>query len=83
MALEHQTQNALVQEIIGQQWVVATPAVAVIEADGSVAYFGPYSAGAVCGEGEDLLKTVVKQLQENQNFAWFNLLSYGCFCRTS
>ena len=78
-----QTQNALAQEIFDKQWVVATPAVAVIEADGAVAYFGPYSAGAICGEGEDLLKTVVKQLQADQNFSWYNLLSYGCFCKTS
>ena len=58
--------------------VPASPAVAVWDEQGQVAFFGPYTSGAICGEGEDLLS---KMLANPRTGQWVNQESVGCFCR--
>ncbi|WP_317932967.1 DUF6436 domain-containing protein [Halioxenophilus sp. WMMB6] len=60
--------------------VPATPAVAIWSSSGELAYFGPYSGGAVCGSGEDFVVSVLNLLQQGSNPSWVNLDAVGCFC---
>lgn len=58
----------------------ATPAVAIWSESGELAYFGPYSSGAICGSGDDLVVKVVNDLHRGINPQWINLDAVGCFC---
>lgn len=60
--------------------VPASPAVAIWDRDGALAYFGPYSSGFLCGQGEDLVMTVAESLQRGDNPEWINQQAVGCFC---
>lgn len=60
--------------------VPATPAVAVYNEVGELAYFGPYSSGAICGAGKDLVVSVLKQLRHGVNPSWVNQEALGCMC---
>jgi len=73
------------------QWVVepsstsmhpvpATPAVAIWDENNELAYIGPYSAGGICGLGEDFVNRVVSLLRQNRNPRWINTLAKGCYC---
>ena len=57
--------------------VPASPAVAMWDPTGALTYFGPYTAGEICGEGEDLLS---KALASPKNGQWLNQEAVGCFC---
>lgn len=58
--------------------VSASPSVAVWDADGELAYFGPYTSGVFCGEGEDLVSQVLNSSYKGQ---WTNQEYVGCFCQ--
>jgi hypothetical protein len=60
--------------------IPATPSVAVWDKQGELAYFGPYSSGAVCGEGVDFVSQVLVELERQKNPKWINMLGIGCFC---
>lgn len=60
--------------------VPAGPAVAIWSASGEMAYFGPYSSGAFCGDGEDLVSKVLQSLADGVNPEWLNNEAVGCFC---
>jgi hypothetical protein len=63
--------------------IPAGPAVAVFSQSGDLAYFGPYSSGAVCGEGDDLVAATLTSLDNNINPQWINQENVGCFCQWS
>ena len=60
--------------------IPATPAVAIWDADGELAYFGPYSSGMSCGEGFDFIDMVLGKLAQQENPQWINNQGFGCFC---
>lgn len=60
--------------------VPATPAVAIWAANGELAYFGPYSSGAVCGTGRDFVSTALQKVLKNENPQWINHDVFGCYC---
>lgn len=61
-------------------WVVASPALAIVSAQGNVLYYGPYTDGALCGEGQSLVDLVMDRPTDASNSQWLNVLAYGCFC---
>lgn len=61
-------------------WIPASPAVAIWDGQGELAYVGPHSEGAFCGQGEDLVARVMRQLNEGRNPRWLNNEAIGCFC---
>lgn len=61
-------------------FVPASPAVAIWDERGELAYFGPYSSGLICGQGSDFVSRVIQQLTQKQNPEWINMLGLGCFC---
>jgi len=62
------------------QFSVASPAIAIVNASGKLNYYGPYSSGLVCTEGEDLVARVLASMESDASFQWLNVLGYGCFC---
>lgn len=60
--------------------IPAIPSVAVWDKQGTLAYFGPYSSGAVCGLGDDFVTRVLNELKKKINPQWINMLGIGCYC---
>ena len=63
--------------------IPASPAVAIWDKEGELAYFGPYSGGKFCGEGFDFVATTLSSLGGNFNPRWINQEAVGCFCQWS
>lgn len=63
--------------------IPASPAVAIWDKFGELAYFGPYSGGRFCGEGLDFVSTTLSSLSEAFNPRWINQEAVGCFCQWS
>lgn len=61
--------------------IPASPAAAVFDADGRLAYFGPYSEGAACLAGNgDFVEQVLDKLLAGQRPQQMNTAAFGCFC---
>ncbi|MFA7552774.1 MAG: DUF6436 domain-containing protein [Spongiibacteraceae bacterium] len=60
--------------------IPASPAVAIWTNTGALAYFGPYSSGAICGKGDDLVTSTLNKLHQGYNPEWINNDTVGCFC---
>ena len=60
--------------------IPAAPAAAVLAADGSLAYLGPYSLGPACGAGEGPVEAVLDELLRGGDGHWPNALGAGCLC---
>lgn len=58
----------------------ASPATAIWNEQGALTYFGPYSAGAFCGEGQDMVTYTVERLKTNPDFTWLSQEYIGCLC---
>lgn len=62
-------------------WIPASPAVAIWDADGVLAYLGPYNSGVICGVGDDLVARVMAALAGGENPRWVNQEAVGCYCQ--
>lgn len=60
--------------------VPATPSVAIWSETGELAYFGPYSSGVFCGQGDDFVSAALRKLEEQENPGWINHDALGCYC---
>jgi hypothetical protein len=76
------TVDALAHPAISTASMPATPAVAIWSASGELAYYGPYSGGQFCGQGQDFVSTTLAALKEGYNPRWINQEAVGCFCPT-
>lgn len=61
----------------------AVPAVAIWDKAGGLRYFGPYSGGSVCGQGEDFVRQVLTRIEQQQPISWTQHDVIGCFCHSS
>lgn len=60
----------------------SSPATAILDAHGQLAYFGPYSSGALCTAGTGaFVEKVLDQLLAGHNPQQWNTWASGCFCR--
>lgn len=64
----------------GAEDLPASPAVAIWDHSGHLAYFGPYSEGAVCNSSNSFIEPVLDALLDNRPVAAANTLAVGCFC---
>lgn len=61
--------------------IPASPAAAVFDDRGKLAYFGPYSEGAACLSGNgDFVEQVIDKLLAGEHPTQINVSAYGCFC---
>ena len=64
----------------GAEHLSASPAVAIWDRSGQLAYFGPYSEGATCTSSNSFIEPVLDALIEERPVNAGNTLAVGCFC---
>ena len=61
--------------------IPASPATAVLDQSGQLAYFGPYSLGGLCLSSDDgLVETVLSDLLAGRPLQFNTISGSGCFC---
>ena len=81
--LEHVNNQRTDQLAIGTalaKIVPATPAVAIWDTEGELRYFGPYSNGSVCGNGDDMIIYTLEQISDGSDMRWLSQEYVGCVC---
>lgn len=58
----------------------SSPAVGIVDANGDLAYFGPYSLGAFCNAADGFVETTLDLLLDQQKVSNLNTVGIGCFC---
>ena len=67
-------------ELPGSASLPASPAVALWDRQGRLAYFGPYSEGASCNSSNSFIDPVLEALVAGRQVKVGNNLAVGCFC---
>ena len=61
--------------------IPSVPAVALLDANGKLAYFGPYSEGLACTESNGLVEVVMNNLRHGFNPELVVNDTTGCYCK--
>ena len=64
----------------GAEQLPASPAVAIWDTQGQLAYFGPYSEGATCNASNSFIEPVLQALLDKRPVTATQTLASGCFC---
>lgn len=64
----------------GAERLPASPAVAIWDGKGELAYFGPYSEGLTCNAGNSFIEPILEALAAGRAVNASNTLAVGCFC---
>lgn len=62
------------------RFIPSVPAVAVIDKASKLRYFGPYSSGMFCNQGDGLVEPFIKNSQTTATGATIISQSQGCYC---
>jgi hypothetical protein len=66
--------------LAGSEGLPASPAVAIWDREGRLAYFGPYSEGALCTSGNSFIEPILEALAAGRRVRAESNLAVGCFC---
>ncbi|VXC60569.1 conserved hypothetical protein [Pseudomonas sp. 8Z] len=66
--------------IEGMESLPASPALAIWDRAGNLAYAGPYSEGLVCNSSNSFVEPVLEALTEGREFTLASGLAVGCYC---
>jgi hypothetical protein len=66
--------------IPGADTLPASPAVAIWDKTGQLAYVGPYSEGMICTAGNSFIEPILEALTSGRKVQATNTLSVGCYC---
>ncbi|PWB31698.1 thiol-disulfide isomerase [Pseudomonas sp. SDI] len=64
----------------GAEHLPASPAVAIWDRNGELAYFGPYSEGATCNASNSFIEPVLLALSQGRALNVTQTLAVGCYC---
>jgi hypothetical protein len=64
----------------GSEGLPASPAVAIWDQQGDLAYFGPYSEGALCTSANSFIEPILEALMAGRPVRADSNLAVGCFC---
>jgi hypothetical protein len=64
----------------GAERIPASPAVAIWDKHGQLAYFGPYSEGLTCNSSNSFIEPILEALAAGRSVNASNTLALGCFC---
>ncbi|MNO99685.1 hypothetical protein D3C76_914600 [compost metagenome] len=64
----------------GAEHLPASPAVAIWDREGRLAYFGPYSEGATCNSSNSFIEPILQALSEGRPVNAIHTLAVGCYC---
>ncbi|WMJ70859.1 DUF6436 domain-containing protein [Stenotrophomonas sp. 24(2023)] len=66
--------------LAGIEHIPASPAVAIWDGSGHLAYAGPYSIGMVCNSANSFVEPILDKLVAGQTVRPRGLLAVGCYC---
>ena len=64
----------------GSEHIPASPAVAIWDRSGKLAYFGPYSEGLTCNSSNSFIEPILQALDEGRAVSATHTLAVGCYC---
>jgi hypothetical protein len=64
----------------GSEQIPASPAVAIWDRSGKLAYFGPYSEGLTCNSSNSFIEPILQALNEGREVSATHTLAVGCYC---
>jgi hypothetical protein len=64
----------------GAEHLTVSPAVAIWDRDGKLAYFGPYSQGATCNSSNSFIEPILQALSEGRAVNATHNMAVGCYC---
>jgi hypothetical protein len=64
----------------GSEQVPASPAVAIWDRSGKLAYFGPYSEGLTCNSSNSFIEPILNALTDDRPVDATHTLAVGCYC---
>ncbi|TDV47590.1 hypothetical protein EDF87_106164 [Pseudomonas helmanticensis] len=64
----------------GSEQVPVSPAVAIWDRSGKLAYFGPYSEGLTCNSSNSFIEPILNALTEDRPVNATHTLAVGCYC---
>ncbi|OLF50862.1 DUF6436 domain-containing protein [Pseudomonas chlororaphis] len=64
----------------GSEQIPASPAVAIWDRSGKLAYFGPYSEGLTCNSSNSFIEPILQALHEGRTVDATHTLAVGCYC---
>jgi len=67
-------------DLPGAQHLSASPAVAIWDHSGQLAYFGPYSEGATCNASNSFIEPILQALSEGRPVKATHTMAVGCYC---
>jgi hypothetical protein len=67
-------------DLPGANRITASPAVAIWDGQGKLAYFGPYSAGLICNSQNSFIEPILLALKANRPISATHTMAVGCYC---
>lgn len=64
----------------GAEHISASPAVAIWDRQGRLAYFGPYSEGLVCNSKNSFIEPILQALLQDRPVSATHTMAVGCYC---
>ena len=64
----------------GSDQIPASPAVAIWDRNGKLAYFGPYSEGLTCNSSNSFIEPILQALSAGRPVNATHTLAVGCYC---
>ncbi|WP_421548263.1 DUF6436 domain-containing protein [Pseudomonas sp. QD4] len=64
----------------GAEQIPASPAVAIWDRNGKLAYFGPYSEGLTCNSSNSFIEPILQALHQGRAVDATHTLAVGCYC---
>ncbi|MFJ3482667.1 DUF6436 domain-containing protein [Pseudomonas sp. NPDC090202] len=64
----------------GAEHISASPAVAIWDRQGRLAYFGPYSEGLICDGKNSFIEPILQALKEDRPVNAAHTMAVGCYC---
>lgn len=68
------------ESLEGMESIPASPAIAIWDQQGRLAYAGPYSEGLVCNSSNSFVEPILDALSENRSVSAANTMAVGCYC---
>lgn len=64
----------------GADKITSSPAVAIWDRQGNLAYFGPYSEGLVCNSQNSFIEPILLALKADRPVSATHTMAVGCYC---
>jgi hypothetical protein len=64
----------------GAEHISSSPAVAIFDRQGQLAYFGPYSEGLTCNSSNSFIEPILVALLDNRSVSATHSMAVGCYC---